>query len=357
MKKETSSSNKFKNSIRKYKKKQTTKEVKELKLEKSGKIKDRPAGSTTQTKTKTKNNQNNTITPGNCVTTWTQGTCTTIETINSTSPPSHKSCESQKHIETKPISQIYDVKLKLLCLVGDAKTQQLNSGSNSGSSDHRCYSCFVGVQSEKGEVLWYDLSQGAKLTRPTRTIAESYLRYRELKILDSEKALREAPRPSCLLPLGVSMSEMESFMDDHHIWSLWVTVDPLHVVEGHSVELMKWIVSKSSQHETQEMSHYLCDYCHSSFSPTARPGWKWRLVWASFPVTWDAVYPTDSLAHQLVLTWSLCCGFMYSSAENRNWKGWFKFLVLALKHFIFCRQYRSSSLHHFFQTGFLVLGK
>ena len=134
------------------------------------------------------------------------------------------------------------------------------------------------------------------------------------------------------------MSEMERFMDDHHIWSLWVTVDPLHVVEGHSVELMKWIVSKSSQHETQEMSHYLVDYCHSSFSPTARPGWKWRLVWASFPVTWDAVYPTDSLAHQLVLTWSLCCGFMYSSAENRNWKGWFKFLVLALKHFILCRE-------------------
>lgn len=189
--------------------------------------------------------------------------------------------------------------MKVLCIVGDAKTQQLNAGSNSGKSGYRCYSCFVGLKNENEEVLWFDLTQGGKPGKPSRTIPESYLKYRELKELEDEPALRPAPRASTLLPLGVSFSEMEKFIENHHLWSLWVTVDPLHVVEGHSVELMKWFVTNSDDYEKKEMVQYLRDYCHSSFSSTARPGWKWRLVWASFPVTWYNVYSKRTITYQL----------------------------------------------------------
>ena len=114
---------------------------------------------------------------------------------------------------------------------------------------------------------------------------------------------------------------------------------------------MKWLVTNSSKTDNEEMSHYLRDYCHSSFTSSGRPGWKWRLVWASFPVTWDFVYSPETMAYELVFSWTLCCRYMYSSSENRNWKTWLKFMVVALKHFILYRETEDSMslyLHQLF---------
>lgn len=223
------------------------------------------------------------------------------------------------------------VRLKVLLFNGDGKTQQIINGSNSGSSQYRCFCCFTSVDE------WLNSESSFSLELPSRTISFGYLKYKEGCLSDfGDHIRRVAPRTSSLLPNSFeSIEDTESFLNEHDLWSVWVTADPLHIVLGHSAALMKYLVKVCPRTEALLLSELLKKHCECEFKKGGHSGWKWRLIWGSFPVTWSLVFTEKAFPNErmLIFSWTQCCLHFYQKNSKRCTLRWFRFFTWALKHF------------------------
>jgi hypothetical protein len=234
------------------------------------------------------------------------------------------------------------VRLRTLVLAGDCKTQQVVGGSNTGSSKYRCFCCF------KGADEWNDSENSFNFTLPERSIAYGFLVYRDSLRKDwkgkVDKEKQKMTRLSSLLQ-GVDDDDIqrtENFISNHYLWSVWVGIDPLHVVEGHSLVLMTGLVSCYSSNTLLfgKLEKLLQEHCDVGFKATKHPGWKWREIWGSFPVTWEKVFSKEEhgSTRKLIYSWTKCCQLMYEDTHKRTQQRWLKFFGWSLVHFTIVRE-------------------
>jgi len=255
------------------------------------------------------------------------------------------------------------VSLRVFLLCGDCKTQQILAGSNVGKSFYRCFCCF------KSAHEWFNSVDTFSLRLPERTISSGFLKHQEnyrggVSVQGQKEELKATPRVSSLIPdLLSNEKEIENYFYDHHLWSLWITADPLHIVEGHSAELMKPLFKTwKNRPEGKIISSLLRQHCDVEFGASKLPGWKWRYVWGSLPLTWSQVFEEKSEEYGIIYSWTKCCSYMYENIEKRSLGRWFKFFAWSMKHFLL---WRKSALHkpslyfhlfwsHMIEQGFWV---
>jgi hypothetical protein len=251
--------------------------------------------------------------------------------------------QSEKRQNTN--SRFVPVEFKVFLLNGDSKVQQVMCGSNSGKSHYRCYCCYRGSQE------WNELEGSFSFQLPQRTISASFTSYKENWMDGNDEILKRiTPRTSCILPRSFrTFSEVQNFMNEHNIWSLWVTIDALHVVSGHSKNLMDLLINLIPKYKSIELNSVLKKHCHVGFESKQHSGWKWRLIWGSFPVTWATVLRENSNNDLwiLIYSWTKICKILYKSSSSRTVENWIKLVAWTLKHFCCWRKVQKSESLYF----------
>ena len=237
-------------------------------------------------------------------------------------------------------SRYIPVEFKVFLLNGDSKVQQIFCGANSGKSDYRCYCCYQGSHD------WETVEGSFSLGLPQRTISSSFTSFKENLNSGNDLLMRITPRISAVLPTSLKgLEDVQKFISEHKIWSFWVTIDPLHVISGHSKKLMDFLTSHISKEKSRDLNQLLRKHCNIGFESKKHPGWKWRLIWASFPVTWSTICKQDDEKDPvwfLVYSWTKVCQLFYKPASSRSCANWIKFVVWCLKHICCWRKFQSS---------------
>jgi hypothetical protein len=240
-------------------------------------------------------------------------------------------------------SRYLPVEFKLCLLNGDSKVQQVFCGANSGKSNYRCYCCF------KGSHEWTSVEGSFSLELPKRSICSSFINFKENWMSGDDLLKRITARTSAVLPKSFkTFDDVQKFINDHNIWSLWVTIDPLHVVSGHSKHLMDLLLKLIPKSKRDDLDFLLKKHCHVGFESKKHSGWKWRLIWGSFPVTWVTVCDNpQSSIWSLIYSWTKVCRILYQPASSRSCKNWVKLIAWTLQHFCCWRQNQESESLYF----------
>jgi hypothetical protein len=272
------------------------------------------------------------------------------------------------------------VRFRIFCYNGDAKIQQIRSGSAMSNAEFRCPHCIVGNKDWK-QIQFYQynnrtfashfssqsleskitkIEQSDKLneakeetkkqkslknekTHLGTTLSRDNWRYDDITddkiLLQHQTSQQNFPkRVPPIVQRYSNLEQVDTFLNDSQLWPAFFAVDPLHLIENHSERLLAYIFKKLTKAQKEEVESR---FLHCTFLPLkeSNPVWRWRLIWGSYPETWHNVTPhVDSNVDRLVTTWCRCISILYYPEINRNFDSWWKFFISALLHFTLWRE-------------------
>ena len=260
------------------------------------------------------------------------------------------------------------VHFRIFCYTGDAKLQQIRSGSAMTNSEFRCPHCVVGSQ-DWGAVQFYFFNSRTMVShfQSEKNIGLGPTKFSTSKGESSENSLRfqdnckfvardtwkfdefgkqkkisfsvpEMKRVPPAVQNFTTLKEVDDFLSESQLWSAFFAVDPLHMIENHSERLLVYVLQKLRKSQRDEIESRFSNMTGYQLKES-NPVWRWRLIWGSYPVTWQNILPKDTPElDALVLSWCRCVSILYYAEKDRNFRSWWKFFVCALQHFTMWRQ-------------------
>lgn len=236
---------------------------------------------------------------------------------------------------------------KVLFFKGDSKFLQIITGTPCSTSPFRCYLCSV-PQSQ-----WLNpdfISFGFKTPRYLENYFSSFFIFLEQFLQKSSSEQSKSNFPS-FFPLYADLDTVENLIAKTNSWSLHPVLDPLHLIENHSRELMKFVMEKFPKVLIAKLQTFFTETLQLPLRDHYSVG-KWRLVWCSYHMHIEKILNSDSEQLEepskgsqvlstsekkkiisLMWSWSWIIKFLYLPIPGRNIKVWFRYFAVSYYHF------------------------
>ena len=201
------------------------------------------------------------------------------------------------------------------------------TGTPLSKSDHRCFICDTPLTKT------FDPEHWTSFTFKDRMIYNYFYKNGEGEIIDIEQELNvDCIKTPILLPNDNNFTSCERLLIETRLWGIQFVVDPLHLIENHSKDLMEYIIDNLSKTERTILEELFSNHLDLSINPSYNVA-NWRMIWASYTCTWDNIYKNNSLIKSLIWSWSLIVKQMYTSFVKWDKRLWFYYFSFCLFHF------------------------
>jgi hypothetical protein len=195
-------------------------------------------------------------------------------------PQTSVDCDNYELQTGKKVLIKRPIQFSLLLVKGDSKFLQILSGTTMSNSDERCYQCSKKLDD------WFQITEieefcGTKFLENYFSMAS--------KLYGVESSTQEGSKlatalPPIFFPENAKFYEAEYVLSRSGLWSTFVSVDPLHIIENHSAQVLNYCVNNMDDEETKALKEFI----RVNFQLKLKKKYtvaKWRLIWASYPVS------------------------------------------------------------------------